>query len=139
MFPLVPSDWGICASPPETDQDSCPGWLPPVPLVLVSPQGGFLPLDLSASLPPEFCPLLFVCVLCGTWHSTFMRNLCQLEEFINCDSIRISERYYSRFQEKARNYLLNLVVECQFLLEELLLSKHLAFYRVGKTTLEKVQ
>ena len=63
LFPLVPSDWGICASPPETDQDSCPGWLPPVPLDLVFPQGGFLPLDLSAFLPPEFCPY-FLCVFC---------------------------------------------------------------------------
>ena len=40
-FPLVPSDWGIWASPPGTDHDSCPGWLPPVPLDLVSPQEGF--------------------------------------------------------------------------------------------------
>ena len=37
-FPLVPSDWGIWASPPETDQDSCTVWLPLVPLDLVSPQ-----------------------------------------------------------------------------------------------------
>ena len=42
-FPLVLGDWGIWASPPETDQDSCPGWLPPVPLDLVSPQEGFSP------------------------------------------------------------------------------------------------
>ena len=35
--------WGIWASPPETDQDPCPGWLPPVPLDLVSPQEGFSP------------------------------------------------------------------------------------------------
>ena len=46
-FPLVPSDWGIWASPPETDQDSCPGWLPPVPLDLVSPQEGFSPGPLT--------------------------------------------------------------------------------------------
>ena len=55
---LVPSDWGIWASPPETDQDSCPGWLPLVPLDSCLPQEGFflvpLPLDLSASLPPVF-------------------------------------------------------------------------------------
>ena len=66
-FPLVPSDWGKWASPPETDQDSCPGWLPPVPLDLVPPRRAFLlvslPLDLSASLPPEFCHY-FLCVIC---------------------------------------------------------------------------
>ena len=39
--------WGIWASPPETDQDSCPGWLPPVPLDLVSPQEGFSPGPLT--------------------------------------------------------------------------------------------
>ena len=39
--------WGIWASPPETDQDSCPGWLPLVPLDLVSPQEGFSPGPLT--------------------------------------------------------------------------------------------
>ena len=48
-----------------------------------------LPLDLSASLPPEFCPLLFVCVLCGTQHSTFTQNHCQLEEFINSKLLKL--------------------------------------------------
>ena len=85
-FPLVPSDWGIWASPPETDQDSCPGWISPVPLDLVSPQGGLSPAPLtptlSASLQPKFCPLPFVCFLCSTWHRSFMRKHCQLEEFI---------------------------------------------------------
>ena len=61
-FPLVPSDWGIWASPLETDQDSCPG-LPPVPLNLVSPRRASLsvplPLDLSASPPPLFCHHFF--------------------------------------------------------------------------------
>ena len=42
-----------------------------------------LPLDLSASLPPEFCPLPFVCFMCGTWYRAFMQKHCQLEEFIN--------------------------------------------------------
>ena len=71
-------------SPPETDQDSCPRWLPPVPLDLVSPLEGFSPgpLNLSASLPPEFWPLPFVCFLCGTWHRAFMWKHFQLEEFI---------------------------------------------------------
>ena len=46
-FPLVPIDWGIWASPPETDQDSWPGWLPPVPLDLVFPQEGFSPGPLT--------------------------------------------------------------------------------------------
>ena len=56
--------WGIWASPPETDQDSCPGWLPPVPLDLVSPQEGFSPGPLTPRfkrfpatriLPITFC------------------------------------------------------------------------------------
>ena len=42
-FPLAPGDWGIWASRPETEKDSCPGWLPPVPLDLVSLQEGFSP------------------------------------------------------------------------------------------------
>ena len=46
-FPLVPSDWGIWALLPETDQDSCPGWLSPVSLDLVSPQEGFSPGPLT--------------------------------------------------------------------------------------------
>ena len=62
--------WGTWASPLETDQDSRPGWLPPVPLDFVSPRRASLlvplSLDLSASLPPEFCLLPFVCFLCGT-------------------------------------------------------------------------
>ena len=86
-FPLVPSDWDIWASPLQTDQDSCPGWLPPVPPILSPHRRASLlvplPLDLSTSLPPEFCPLPFVCFLCGTWHRGFMRKHCQLEEFIN--------------------------------------------------------
>ena len=82
---LTPRDWSGLLSRVAT-----PGTTRPC-----LPQGGFLPLDLSASLPPEFCPLFFVCFLCGTWHGIFMRNHCKLEEFINCDLIRISERYYS--------------------------------------------
>ena len=63
-FPLVPSDWGIWASSPETDQDSCPGKLPLVPLDLVSSQEGFSPSPLSPRfkgfpatriLPITFC------------------------------------------------------------------------------------
>ena len=67
-----------------------------------------------------------------------MRNHCQLEELINCDLIRISERYLS-VPRKSPKLSLNHVVERQFLLEELLVSEHLAFYPVGKTTNEKVQ
>ena len=38
-FPSVPSDWGIWASPYwRLIRTSCPGWLPPVPPDLVSPQ-----------------------------------------------------------------------------------------------------
>ena len=49
---------------PETDQDSCPGWLPPEPLDLVSPQEGFSPGPLTPRfkrfpatriLPITFC------------------------------------------------------------------------------------
>ena len=36
--------------PPETDQDSCPGWLPPVPLDLDFPQDGFSPGSLTPRL-----------------------------------------------------------------------------------------
>ena len=43
-FPLVPNENGIWASPPETDQDSCPGWQP---LYLVSLQKGFSPGPLT--------------------------------------------------------------------------------------------
>ena len=35
-----------------------------------------LSLDLSASLPPEFCPLPFVCFLCGTRHRALVRKHC---------------------------------------------------------------
>ena len=51
-----------------------------------------LPLDLSASLPPEFCPLPFVCFLCGTWHRALIRKHCQLEEFINVKKLSSYDR-----------------------------------------------
>ena len=87
-FPLVLSDWGIWASPPETDWNSYPGGLPLVPLDLVSPQEGFSPGPFTPRLKcfpaTRILPiLLFVCFLCGTWYRTFMWNHCQLEEFIN--------------------------------------------------------
>ena len=78
---LTPRDWSGLLSrvaTPSTTQ-SC---LPPCLLVP-------LPLYLSASLPPEFCPLLFVCFLCGTWHRTVMQNQCQLEEFIDLKFITV--------------------------------------------------
>ena len=69
------------------DLDSSPGWLPPVPVDLVTPPPPWwllscsllvpLPLYLSASLPPELCPLRFVFSV-YIWHRT-----CKLEEFIN--------------------------------------------------------
>ena len=89
-FPLVPSDWGIWASPPETDQDSCPGWLPPVPLNLVSSQEGFSPGPLTPRFKhfpaTRILPLPFVWFLCGTWHIAFLQKQCQWEEFINLQS-----------------------------------------------------
>ena len=53
-FPLIPSDWGVWTSPSETDQDPCPGWLPPVSLNRVWRASLLVPLhlELSASLPP---------------------------------------------------------------------------------------
>ena len=47
LVPLSSCTGGYGPHPPETDQDSCPGWLPPVPLDLVSPQEGFSPGPLS--------------------------------------------------------------------------------------------
>ena len=83
-FPLVPSDWAIWASPPETTRTPVQGGYPRYHSILSSPQEGVpLSLDLSASLPPEFCPLPIVCFVCGTWHRAFMQKHCQLEEFIN--------------------------------------------------------
>ena len=84
-FPLVPSDWGIWASPTETDRDSCPGWLPPVPLDLVSPREGFSPGPLTPSLKPchkNFAHyfLYVFCVVPGI--EPLCETTCQLEEFI---------------------------------------------------------
>ena len=50
--------------------------------------------------------------------------------------IRISERYYS-VPIKSPKLFLVLVLERHFLLSKLLFSENLAFYRVGKMTLEK--
>ena len=62
-----------------------------------------LPLDLSTSLPPEFCPLLFVCFLCGTRHSTFMRNHCRLEELINSKLLKLWS--WMQTQQTRNNFL----------------------------------
>ena len=85
-FPLVPSDWGIWAHPRRLIRIPVRAGYPRYHTTL-SPPGRVsllvpLPLDLSTSLPQEFFPLLSVCSLCSTWHRTFMRNNCQLEEFI---------------------------------------------------------
>ena len=60
--------WGIWASPPETDQDSCPGWLPLVPLDLVSPQEGFPPGPLTPRFKcfpaTRIFAHYFLCVFC---------------------------------------------------------------------------
>ena len=86
-FPLVPSDWGIWASPPETTRTPVQGGYPQYHSILSPPRRASLlvplPLDLSTSLPPEFCPLPIVCFLCGTWHRAFMQKHYQLEEIIN--------------------------------------------------------
>ena len=73
LFPLVPSDWGIWASPPESDQDSFPGWLPSVPIDLVSPQEGFSPGPLTLRFkrfPDTWILSITFCVFSGWW------NLC---------------------------------------------------------------
>ena len=82
---LTPEDWSGLLSrvaTPGTTR-SC---LPPRRASLLVP----LPLDLSVSLPPEFCALPFVCFLCGTWHRAFVRKHCQLEDVINNYMIKIS-------------------------------------------------
>ena len=71
-FLLVPCDWWIWASPPETDQDSCSGWLPLVSLNLVfpPPQEGFSPGPLTPIVKcfpaTRILPITFVCFLCTT-------------------------------------------------------------------------
>ena len=77
-FPLVPSDWGIWASPLETEQESCPGWLPLVPLNLVSSQEGFSPGPLTPRFErfPATSTLAtsFVCVFCVVYS---VESLCK--------------------------------------------------------------
>ena len=84
-FPLVPSENGIWASPPETDQDSCPGWQP---LYLVSLQEGFSP----GPLTPRFkrfpvASIFRISFLCVFFVIHSVEPLCEtihrLEDFIN--------------------------------------------------------
>ena len=67
-FPLVPSEKGIWASSPETDQDSCQGWVSPVPLDLVFPREGFSPGPLTLRFKrfptTSNLPINFLCVFC---------------------------------------------------------------------------
>ena len=80
--------WSGLASPPETDQDSSPGWLPPVPLDLLSPQEGFSPVPLIPRFKrfpaTRILPNYPLCVFCV---EPDIEHLCekhrQLEEFIN--------------------------------------------------------
>ena len=66
-------DMGLPSHPPppfETDQDSCPGWLPPVPLDLDFPQDGFSPGSLTPRLEcfpaTKIWPITFLwCFLFG--------------------------------------------------------------------------
>ena len=78
---------GVGCAPPETTRTPVQGGYPRYHSILSPPRRASLlvplPLDLSASLPPEFCPLPIVCFLFGTWHRAFMQKHCQLEEFIN--------------------------------------------------------
>ena len=72
-------------SPLETDQESCPGWLPLVPLGLVSSQEGFSPGPVTPRFEhfpaTSILATSFLCVvnsvesLCETIH--------RLEDFIN--------------------------------------------------------
>ena len=83
---------GLTATPQnptsETNQDSCPGWLPPVSLDLVSPQEGLSP----GSLTPRFkcfraVNILPISFLCFPFGIRFIELRCktihQLEEFID--------------------------------------------------------
>ena len=62
-----PHPWRQIRTPVQGGYSWCHSILsPPRRASLLVP----LPLDLSASLPPEFCPLHFVCFLCGAnWKS----------------------------------------------------------------------
>ena len=75
--PTLCSDWAIWA--PETDQDSCPGWLLPVPLDLVSPQEGFSPGPLTPRFKgfpaTRILRMTFCVFLCGTWHRANWKTL----------------------------------------------------------------
>ena len=81
-FPLVPSDWGIWASPLETDQGSCPGWIPLVSINVVSPQEGIL------SWSPYPYSYILPC------HQNFANYVCVFSKFIKAQfSPNFSERF----------------------------------------------
>ena len=84
-FPLVPSDWGIWVSPLETDQESCPGWLPSVPLDLVSSQEGFSPGPLTPRFEhfpaTSILATSFLCVVYSV--ESLGETIHRLEDFIN--------------------------------------------------------
>ena len=78
-FPLVPCDWGIWASPLETDQGSCPGWIPLVSINVVSPQEGISPGSLTPIVicfpATRILPITFVCFLSLLRHNSAQISL----------------------------------------------------------------
>ena len=75
LVPLSSCTGGSGPHPPRRIRTPVQGGYPRYHSILYSPRRASLlvplSLDLSASLPPEFCPLPFVCFLCGTRHRAF--------------------------------------------------------------------
>ena len=95
LVPLSPCTGGYGPHPRRLIRTPVQGGYPRYHSILSPPRRASLlvplSLDLSASLPPEFCPLPFVCFLCGARHRAFILyrafilcgKHCQLEGFIN--------------------------------------------------------
>ena len=75
LVPLSSCTGGYGPHPPRLIRTPVQGGYPRYHSILYPPRRASLlvplSLDLSASLPPEFCPLPFVCFLCGTRHRAF--------------------------------------------------------------------
>ena len=87
LVPLSSCTGGYGPHPRRLIRTPVQGDYPRYHSILSPPRRTFLlvplSLDLRASLPPEFCPLPFVCFLCGTDIKHLCVKHCQLEEFIN--------------------------------------------------------
>ena len=78
-FPQFLMMRGYGTLPMETEQDSCPGWLPRDHSILSPPRRAPLlvplPLDQSVSVPPKILPLSFLwCFLLGRILHRAMQN-----------------------------------------------------------------